>query len=97
MHFLKLFRPYDPPLAQPKEQRGFQAANTIRAGSRETDGRGIFEIDSRARDFTYRRAGPNDLSQHLCIKGEIIHVLFQGQFLDEIALTRKSPKTTLFH
>ena len=88
---LELLRPHHPHPAKPIEQRGLQTPYPIRARPSETNTGRIFEIDGRARNLSDGRACPENLCQHLRIKGKVVCVLFQGQFLTELASRRKNP------
>ena len=61
-------------LAQAEEQGHGQAADSVLAAPPEIDGRRFRRVDRRARDFANNHAIPNDLRQHLRIKGEVVDV-----------------------
>src|SRR5579872_1473076 len=70
---------HDAEFLQSELQSCCEHAETVLHAAPEIDGRGIFKILGRARDFTDAEAEVNALCEHLVVEDEIIGILEQRE------------------
>jgi len=73
----------DPRRRQPELQGRPQHPEPVLHASKKPDGRGLFEVPSRAGDLPDLEAEPESLCEHLVVEDEVVRVLLQRKCLQE--------------